>query len=149
MQPKKVSIQKNSWISLRQKNTVSTLHSSPLSRLLVTNSKAFNILGTVCLLMTIAVIAAIQPQIGQVNALETTKTTLYHEYKEISIFPQSKQVKAQELSANKLGQYTIAENDTVNSICLSLSTDCEQLKLLNDLTYPYNLKVGNALVYKL
>ena len=148
-QPKKVSIQKNSWLSLRKKNSVVITYASPLARLLVANSKTFNILGTVCLLMTVAVGFAVQPQSAQVLALDTVKATLFHEYKEISTFPQSKQVKALELSANKLGEYVVLANDTVNSICLVLSTDCEQLKTLNELTYPYTLKVGTVLVYKL
>lgn len=133
----------------RPRNQVVTRHSHPLINLHAVSSRTFNILGTLSIVMTGLLFFAIQPPQQQVFASTASQTVLYQEFQETGYFPMTQQVKQQELAQNKIGQYTVQSGDTVNSICLKLDTDCEVLKEYSQLEYPYSLRTGQTLFYKM
>lgn len=136
-----------SWVSVRKNHSMQKVGTHPLALLHNIQSKTFNILGTAALAMSGFVLLAMQPDTQVVQA-SSAENTLYREYKEISQFPMTKQMQKKELTAQNLEEYTVARNDTVNSICLALGIDCETFKSVNDLAYPYSLRVGQTLLVK-
>lgn len=133
----------------RSRNQVVSRPNNPLVKLQGVSSHAFNILGTLSIAMTGLLFFVVQPPQQQVFASNASQTVLYQEFQETGHFPMTQQVKQQELAQNKIGQYTVQSGDTVNSICLKLETDCEVLKEYSQLEYPYSLRAGQTLFYKM
>lgn len=140
---------KHSFLVPRSRHDLTKKKSNPLTIIQNVSSRTFNILGTLSLAMTGLVFFTIQPPQQQVFANNQNQTILYQEFQEIGHFPMTQQVKQQELAQNKIGQYVVQSGDNLNGICLALNTDCEIVKEYSQLEYPYALRTGQVLFYKL
>jgi hypothetical protein len=91
---------------------------------------------------------ALQPTSDITFASEKKEIALYAEFKEIQEFPRNKQQQASELKKEGRQLYTVKPGDSLQGVCLSLNINCERVKELNNLTYPYSLRLGQSIVYE-